>query len=138
MEISDVGIKLASDDGPLQAFCCVEFDGEFVVRDLKIIRGQKGIFIAMPSRKLMAKCHDCSAKNDLGSRYCNRCGVRLTVDNRTAGKRPRLFADIAHPISPTCRSRIQEAVLSAFEQEQLLARQPGYICRFDEFEKRVA
>ena len=52
MQISEVRIKLVSDvDDRLRAFCSITFDGEFVVRDLKIIQGQRGHFVAMPSRK---------------------------------------------------------------------------------------
>ena len=45
MEITEVRIKLMDDnDDRLQAFCSITFDGEFVVRDLKIIEGQRGLF----------------------------------------------------------------------------------------------
>lgn len=138
MEITDVRIKLAGDSGPLQAFCYIEFDNEFVVRDLKVIRGKSGLFVAMPSRKLMARCHECSTKNDVGSRYCSNCGARQHVDIDAAQGRPRLFADIAHPISPSCRARIQKAVVRAFEREQTLAQQPDYVCRFEEYDERAA
>ena len=57
VQITEVRIKLVTDlDDRLRAFCSITFDGEFVVRDLKVIQGQRGHFVAMPSRKLMDKC----------------------------------------------------------------------------------
>ena len=52
MEITDVRMKLISDDNKLKAIASVTFDDEFVVHDIKIINGQNGPFIAMPSRKI--------------------------------------------------------------------------------------
>src|SRR5215813_8935543 len=64
----------------LQAFCSVTFDDAFVVRDLKIIEGTKGSFVAMPSRKLTDRCPQCSCKNHLRARFCNQCGAKLDED----------------------------------------------------------
>ena len=53
MEITEVRIKLMEEPGErLKAFCSITFDNCFVVRDLKIIDGSNGPFVAMPSRKL--------------------------------------------------------------------------------------
>ena len=52
MEITDVRVRKISDDGKMKAVVSVTFDDEFVVHDIKIIDGQSGLFIAMPSRKL--------------------------------------------------------------------------------------
>ena len=61
MEITEVRIKLMEDNSGsnerLQAFCSITFDDMFVIRDLKIIEGAKGFFVAMPSRKLTDRCH---------------------------------------------------------------------------------
>jgi stage V sporulation protein G len=142
VQISEVRIKLVSDvDDRLRAFCSITFDGEFVVRDLKIIQGQRGHFVAMPSRKLMEKCVRCSAKNDVKARYCSHCGVGLPVsvqpEPATGTGRNRMFADIAHPINPLCRERIETAVLTAFEEEKIRSKQPGYICRYDDFDDQM-
>ena len=50
MEITEVRITLRNEE-KLKAFANVTFDGEFVIRGLKIINGNKGYFISMPSRK---------------------------------------------------------------------------------------
>ena len=52
MDITDVRIRKVNDDGKMKAVVSVTFDEEFVVHDIKIIEGQNGLFIAMPSRKM--------------------------------------------------------------------------------------
>ena len=52
MEITDVRIRKISDDGKMKAVASVTFDDEFVVHDIKVIDGQNGLFVAMPSRKM--------------------------------------------------------------------------------------
>ena len=81
MEITEVRIKLMGEtDDRLQGFCSITFDDSFVVRDLKIIEGSSGPFVAMPSRKLTAHCPQCGCKNHLRAAYCNQCGLRLRDD----------------------------------------------------------
>lgn len=51
MNITDIRIRKVVKEGKLKAVASVTIDGEFVVHDIKIIDGEKGFFIAMPSRK---------------------------------------------------------------------------------------
>jgi stage V sporulation protein G len=135
--ITEVRIKLMEDNNErLQAFCSVTFDDAFVVRDLKIIEGTKGSFVAMPSRKLTDRCPGCGCKNHLRSRFCNQCGTKLDEDRATrdADGRAKLHADIAHPINSACREVIQSAVLRAYQEERERAKQPGYVSRYDEYD----
>ncbi len=129
MEITEVRIKLINNkDERLKAFCSVTFDNEFVVRDIKIIEGAKGIFVAMPSRKMSDHCEKCGGKNHLRARFCNNCGTAL-IENRArkdAQGRMKLHADIAHPINADCRRKIQEKVSAAFKEEMEKAKEPGY------------
>ena len=118
MVITEVRIKLMEDGSEnerLQAFCSVTFADAFVVRDLKIIEGTKGSFVAMPSRKLTDRCQQCGCKNHLRARFCNQCGGKLDENRATrdADGRVKLHADIAHPINSACREVIQTAVLKA-------------------------
>lgn len=136
MEITEVRIKLMEDaQERLQAFCSITFDHCFVIRDLKIIEGAKGSFVAMPSRKLTDRCPRCNTKNHLRALFCNQCGARLQEER--AGKdsdgRAKLYADIAHPINSRCRELIQVRVMEAFKEEQVRAKQPGYICTYDDY-----
>lgn len=51
MKVTDVRIRKTKDRGNLKAIACVTFDEVFVVHDIKLIEGDKGMFIAMPSYK---------------------------------------------------------------------------------------
>jgi len=52
MKITDVRIRKIKTDGKMKAVVSVTFDEAFVVHDIKIIEGQNGLFVAMPSRKV--------------------------------------------------------------------------------------
>ena len=90
MQITEVRITLRNEE-KLKAFANVTFDGEFVIRGLKVINGNKGYFVSMPSRKRSDGTHQ----------------------------------DIAHPINNAMRKKIEDRVLSAYEQE--LKAQAGEI-----------
>jgi stage V sporulation protein G len=138
MEITEVRIKLIElTDDRLQAFCSITFDNSFVVRDLKIIEGPSGPFIAMPSRKIMAHCPRCRFKNHLRSNFCNQCGAELpkSVEPRSVEQRGKLYADIAHPINSECRDAIQRKIVEAFYQELDRSRQPGYRSTYDDIDE---
>ena len=129
MEISEVRVKLIENkDDRLKAFCSVTMDNEFVVRDIKIIEGTNGYFVAMPSRKMSDHCEKCGGKNHLRAKYCNNCGGALPEDRarKDMKGRMKLHADIAHPINADCRKKIQDRVISAFTQELERSKQPGY------------
>lgn len=51
MQITDVRVRKVTKEGKMKAVVSVTFDNEFVVHDIKVIEGDKGLFIAMPSRK---------------------------------------------------------------------------------------
>lgn len=123
MEITEVRIKMADgNDERLRAFCSITFDNSFVVRDIKIIDGPSGLFVAMPARQATTSCAKCRSKNSTRSNYCGHCGDKLSrpADH---GLGEKLYADIAHPINPTCRDQIQSKILAAFLAEQDSAAQ---------------
>ena len=137
MEITEVRIKLMDEPGErLKAFCSITFDNCFVVRDLKIIDGSSGPFVAMPSRKLTSHCPGCGMKNHLRAVYCNQCGKRLAESRapKDADGRAKLYADIAHPINSSCREMIQDVVIQEYFEEIERAKQPGYVSRYDDFD----
>ena len=135
MKITEVRIKLMENtDDRLRAFCSITFDDCFVIRDLKIIEGTNGPFVAMPSRKLTGHCQHCGAKNHLRACHCNQCGKRLD-ENRTVRDpegRVKLYADIAHPINSECREAIQNRVIAEYQDELQRFEQPGYSSRYDD------
>src|SRR5580765_6753865 len=82
MQLTEVRVNLCGGQaGRLKAFCSLTFDDTFVVRDVKLIEGPDGLFLAMPSRKLCDHCPRCGEKNHLRARFCNNCGGRLN-ENR--------------------------------------------------------
>ena len=51
MQVTDVRVRKIEKDGKMKAIVSITLDNEFVIHDIKIIEGEKGLFIAMPSRK---------------------------------------------------------------------------------------
>jgi stage V sporulation protein G len=129
MKISEVRVKLISNkDDRLKAFCSITIDNEFVVRDIKVIEGAGGVFVAMPSRKMTDHCEKCGGKNHLRAKFCNNCGAKLKENRarKDVKGRMKLHADIAHPINAECRKRIQEKVTAAFKAEVDKSKKPDY------------
>jgi len=140
MQLSEIRINLCGPQaGRLKAFCSLTFDNTFVIRDVKIIEGNDGLFLAMPSRKLCDRCRRCGEKNHLRARFCNNCGQRLD-ENRSMkmpsgygavaainGSRLKLHADIAHPINAECRLEIERRAVNAYQDEVEKSKLPGYV-----------
>ena len=123
MDITEVRVFLKdSPDKKLKAYATVTFDNAFVVRNIKVIQGTNGIFIAMPSRKVKSPCPKCNFKNEARAKYCNQCGGLLPVVTHPATAEPGASAqaehkDIAHPITQAFRELLQKKVLDAYEEE---------------------
>ncbi|PIQ89810.1 MAG: hypothetical protein COV72_01210 [Candidatus Omnitrophica bacterium CG11_big_fil_rev_8_21_14_0_20_42_13] len=121
MEITEVRVFLRNDeDKKLKAYTTVTFDNVFVVRNIKVIEGNNGLFIAMPSRKIKQSCPRCNFKNELRSKFCNQCGGQLPVnakpnadDDKQAEHR-----DTAHPITQEFREQLQRKILEAYGKEK--------------------
>ncbi|MEW4453089.1 SpoVG family protein [Bremerella sp. JC817] len=136
MKITEVRIKLMEDSSDrLRGFCSITFDDAFVIRDLKIIEGANGPFVAMPSRKLTGHCSNCGCKNHLRAAYCNQCGIKLKQPSieRGSDQRAKLYADIAHPINSECREQIQTRVITEYHNEIEEAKRPGYRSKYDDY-----
>lgn len=117
----------------LRAFLSLTFDDTFVIRDVKLIEGNDGLFLAMPSRKLCDHCPRCREKNHLRARFCNQCGEPLDPDRHliyrqgNGGAKLKLHADVAHPINARCRQEIERQVVEAYWAEVEKSKQPGYV-----------
>ena len=83
MEITEVRVFPVNEE-KLKAYATITFDDCFVVRDLKVIHGNSGLFVAMPSKK----------------------------------RKDGTFKDVAHPLNNEFRSKIEMAVLDAYEEER--------------------
>lgn len=82
MEITDVRLRKVNKEGRMRAIASITIDSEFVVHDIRVIDGNNGMFVAMPSKR--------------------------TPDGE--------FRDIAHPISPVSREKIEAAVLEVYHK----------------------
>ena len=80
MEVTDVRLRKVETDGRVRAIASITIDDEFVVHDIRVIDGNEGLFVAMPSKR--------------------------TPDGE--------FRDVAHPINTNARTKIQDAVLTAY------------------------
>lgn len=125
MEITEVRIFLKeSPDKKLKAYATVTFDNAFVVRNIKVIAGSSGPFIAMPSRKIKQPCPKCGFKNEIRSKFCNQCGGQLPLAPRPISgiesqNSSAEHKDIAHPITQPFREHLQKRVLEAYEKEKV-------------------
>jgi len=124
MEITEVRVSLRdANNRKLKAYATITLDNAFVVRNVKVIEGNKGLFVAMPSRKLREACPKCNFKNAVRSKFCNQCGSSLPLTERkpqVEGMQAQQseHRDIAHPITLECREYIQKKVLEAYEGEK--------------------
>ena len=126
MEITEVKIFLKEGvNNKLRAYATITIDNAFVVRNIKVIEGKTGLFVAMPSKKMKDSCPKCSHKNEARSKFCNQCGAALPERNFEPATpeaqhdaRQSEHKDIAHPITVQCREYIQKKVLSAYEAEK--------------------
>ncbi len=125
MEISEVRVFLKEGlDKKLKAYATVTFNSCSVVRNIKVIQGSNGLFIAMPSRKMKNSCGKCGFKNEVGSKFCNQCGAKINLENAAVvhdhfadadGKADH--RDIAHPITQQFREYLQNKILDAYKKE---------------------
>lgn len=84
MDITDVRVRRVAKEGKMKAVVSITIDNEFVIHDIKVIEGEKGLFIAMPSRK--------------------------SSDGE--------YRDIAHPINSETRKKIQDLILTKYEESE--------------------
>ncbi|MBO5609960.1 MAG: septation regulator SpoVG [Eubacterium sp.] len=84
MDITDVRVRRVAKEGKMKAVVSITIDNEFVIHDIKVIEGEKGLFIAMPSRK--------------------------SSDGE--------YRDIAHPINSDTRKKIQDLILTKYEESE--------------------
>ncbi len=125
MKVTEVRIfPKEGTDKKLRAFATVTFDDCFVVRDIKIIEGNKGYFVAMPSRRVKEPCSKCGHRNVVRSRFCNQCGGKLPELHASSDpvSDPHLLQaehkDVAHPITVEFREYVQRIILEAYQKEK--------------------
>jgi len=128
VEITEVRISLREGGNrKLKAYATVTFDDCFVIRNIKVIEGNSGLFVAMPARKMKQFCPRCGKKIDLKSRYCGQCGAQLPPPPKDLDqtKASQVHQDIAHPINQQFRDYLQKKVLDAYNGEKAKTQQDG-------------
>ena len=136
MEITEVRIKLTADsDDRLQGFCSITFDDCFVVRDLKIIEGDKRPVRrhAQPETDLaLWKVRQQESSPCVLLQPMRRQTPAGTCRPRSGGVEQNCMPTLAHPINSTCREMIQGHVIAEYQAELELAKEPGYRSRYED------
>ena len=122
MEITEVRVSVRDGGNKkLKAYATVTFDDCFVVRNIKVIEGTSGLFVAMPARKMKEFCNKCGKRVDTGCRHCSSCGVALVQASDEERRETSGHQDIAHPINQQFRDYMQKKVLDAYFTERELS-----------------
>lgn len=123
VEVTEVRLTLHeprfSGDAVL-AYCTAVLDAAWVVHEIKVIQGDGGPFLSMPSRKVTDHCLRCGRKVPVDARYCNGCGAEADPERgRRTGK---VFQDLIHPINAVARKVLEGAVLAAYREAVEVAK----------------
>ena len=106
--ITEVHLRLV-DQGNVRAYASVLLGGEWVLRNLRIIRRADGThFVSMPNEEVTVRCPTCHVTNRATANFCNQCGIELPacVD--------RQFRDQAFPVNARVRVNFEAIVLAEY------------------------
>ncbi len=120
MEITETRISpINKPNSRLRAYASVTFDNSFVIREIRIIEGKNGLFIAMPSRKMQKPCPRCGFKNPVTNKFCGQCGAEIkSTEQKNLKTGPQQHKDLAHPINTQFRDYLQKRILEAYGQQK--------------------
>lgn len=120
MNITDIRLDMIDNpSGKLRAFCSLTFNDEFVVKNFKIIEGNHGLFVAMPSRKLTKPCYKCDNRVFRRANYCDRCGKEF--DDRSGNRHSdsgETHSDIAFPIEDDFREKLEDQLIESYHRRR--------------------
>ncbi len=115
MEVTDVRIKiLPRKKDKVKAVATITFDNCFVVRNVKLVEGNNGLFVAMPAEEVKRACPQCNSRIPSNSRFCPRCGAHL---GDTPPNYRNTTRDLAHPINQEMREYITQKIISAYQEK---------------------
>jgi len=112
VEITDVRLRKIETEGKLRAYVSITFDDSFVVHDLRVIDGNKGMFVAMPSKRLPNGDHKDIAhpiNTEIREKIQNAV---LDVYNRESEEAPQV------KVEPKVEPKVEEAAEESKEEEK--------------------
>lgn len=119
VRIPDVNYNEGDYRNNLRANISVELDKALVVHGCKLIEGEGGLFLAMPSEVKTDRCPECYVKTPITANYCHRCGLELergrkhTLSPDKRGK-IKVAMDVAHPVTTELRDHLLQACLEEY------------------------
>ncbi len=117
MKITKINLSmLPAGSVPVCAYGTVTFDNQLAVHDLRIIRKEDRLFVAMPNRKRTQPCHKCQTPNAFVHRFCSNCGVALPKSTHDEIPATRPHIDIAHPLTADFRATIEREILEQYQK----------------------
>ena len=93
----------------------VALNDVLVIHDIRIIRGDDGLFIVMPNRPLAQRCEQCNHQVPVLDNYCGRCGAEQP-DGRATPVKSENWIDFVHPINAEGRRWLTGIVLAAYRE----------------------
>ena len=118
MDITDVTINFVeSRNGSLRASCSIIFDNALTVHGIKILEEPRGLVVSMPDKEITRHCVKCSEKNPIRAKFCNKCGIKLTMHkaDKDINNNFELYVDVAHPLNKELDKLIHEKVIKAYK-----------------------
>ena len=112
MEITDVRLRKIETEGKLRAYVSITFDDSFVVHDLRVIDGNKGMFVAMPSKRLPNGDH-----KDIA--HPINTEIREKIQNAVLDVYNRELEEAPHPkVEPKVEEEVEESKEEEKEEEK--------------------
>ena len=115
MKITEIRMKPDSNpNSRVLAYCSITLDRMVVVHNIKVIMGEGGPFVSMPTTKHRQPCDKCEKKIDCGSNFCNCCGVENP--HGKLEEPTRQFHEVAHPITQACKDQLHSVILETYRK----------------------
>jgi len=114
VEITDVRLRKIETEGKLRAYVSITFDDSFVVHDLRVIDGTKGMFVAMPSKRLPNGDH-----KDIA--HPINTEIREKIQNAVLDVYNRELEEVPQPkveVEPKVEPKVEEVVEESKEEEK--------------------
>lgn len=100
----------------LVSFASIDLDNCLAIHGLRIIDGEKGMFVAFPNEKKRRPCLECRRRCAFDDAYCGGCGAVLPVVALDVAAGERAFLDTVHPITSELRTTITAAVMTEYAE----------------------